>query len=278
LHHVWVTKGIGAGADGDHWSRCRHLLWLQLPLRLSLIQDSWWHLQWICNECEDFSISDGGWVVFKTTRRSGRTSNARCRDGYNTTCWVSLWGSTRLWCAVTACTQHSSWSLCWPSLCSTRGRSHALSDVCNESIVQPRWRGGVHIINWRGYGTRSSGWMPAAISRRNATPRWGNQITPCWHILLLLLNISYNWSCAWVQAVGRHSPIQIFDIRNVEITSSLCFCNRTWGRLLFEWPGRDLNKMGGALQTTLGSQSRLPMSLVRNKMVWNAQHDGISCY
>jgi len=38
MRHVWVTKSMDGTTAGDHWSRCRHRLLLQILLLRSLIQ------------------------------------------------------------------------------------------------------------------------------------------------------------------------------------------------------------------------------------------------
>jgi len=70
---------------GDHSSRCRHRLGLQLPLRLSLILFSSSGSEWISTDRAGFWIRDGGRQVFKTSERSGSDDNAGCGAGYNAT-------------------------------------------------------------------------------------------------------------------------------------------------------------------------------------------------
>jgi hypothetical protein len=62
--------------------RFRHRLQLQLPQPLSLISFCSSRSQWIGNGRADFSIRDGGRLVFKTAERSGSASNAGCEAGY----------------------------------------------------------------------------------------------------------------------------------------------------------------------------------------------------
>ena len=85
-HHVGVTKSMDAATAGDHRSRYRHCLQLQLPLPLSLIPFCSSRSQWICNDRAGFWIMDGSRQVFKTVERSGSASNAGCGAGYNATC------------------------------------------------------------------------------------------------------------------------------------------------------------------------------------------------
>jgi hypothetical protein len=88
--HVWVIKSIATATAGDHWSRCRHRLSLQLSLPLPFLPFCSSHSQWICNDHPGFWIRDGGRQDFKTAERSGGCSNARCRAAYNTMHWVCL--------------------------------------------------------------------------------------------------------------------------------------------------------------------------------------------
>jgi len=55
---------------------------------------------------------------------------------------------------------------------------------------------------------------------------------------MLILTISKRWN-TWfdrsrlrVRTLGKHNPIQMFDITNVGIIPSLCICNSRGGRLL----------------------------------------------
>jgi hypothetical protein len=77
--HVRVTKSMNAATAGDHRSSCRHHLWVQLSLPLSLTPFYTSHSQWICKDRTGFWIRDGGRQVFVTAERSGSTTNAGCR-------------------------------------------------------------------------------------------------------------------------------------------------------------------------------------------------------
>jgi len=186
---------MNAATAGDHWSRCRHRLCLQLPLPLSLIHFCSLCLQWISNDRAGFWIRDGGRQVFKTIERSGSSSNAGCGAGYNATRWVCLWGSAGCWCVTTACTWRGGWSNYWPTLCSGRG------DICNARIVQQRWRGGVLTLNCRGYRTPSLWGIPLASRYGHASLSRGMLRIPRRPTLLVILtisktlNISYDWRC-----------------------------------------------------------------------------------
>ena len=58
----------------------------------------------------------------------------------------------------------------------------------------------------------------------------------------------------------------MFDVENVGIISSACICNGRQGRLLFERPGRDLKKQGGAVYTALDSKSLSPVMTLGDKI------------
>jgi len=60
-------------------------------------------------------------------------------------------------------------------------------------------------------------------------------------------NISYDRSHVRVRVLGRHSPIKMFDTKNAGTFSSAWICNVRCGRLVFERPGRDSTKEGGAV-------------------------------
>jgi len=96
--HEWVTKSMDVATAGDHWSRCRHHLWLQLPLPLSVILFSSSHSQWIWNDGVGFWIWHRGRQDSKTAGRGGTDNNAGCGAGYNATCW----DSSRCWCVTPA--------------------------------------------------------------------------------------------------------------------------------------------------------------------------------
>ena len=73
----------------------------------------------------------------------------------------------------------------------------------------------------------------------------------CTHLVILMIsktsNISSNRSRVKVMAVGKHSPIYMFDIQNFGIIAYECTCNGRRGRLLFKRLGRVSTEMGGAV-------------------------------
>jgi len=200
---------MDAATAGDHWSRCRHLLRWRLPLPRSGIRFGSSRLEWICNDHAGFCIRDGGRQVLKSAERSGSDSNSGYGAGYNAT----QWGPSRCWCPTTACTRRGGWSIYWPSLCSGRGGSHGLSDICKARIVQQRWGGGVLALDCRGYRTPSLRGIPLASQYRNASLSRRKLRIPQRPTLLLILTISktsnilYDWSCNRVSALGWHNPI-----------------------------------------------------------------------
>jgi hypothetical protein len=54
-----------------------------------------------------------------------------------------------------------------------------------------------------------------------------------------------------VRALGTHSPILIFQVKNVRIIACACIIKGRRGRLLFKGPGRVLTKKGGAVKIAL---------------------------
>jgi len=213
MRHVSVTKSKNAVSCGDHRSRCRRRLWLQLPLRLSLNPFCGWCLHWMCTDCAGFRIRDRGRHVFIAAERSITGSNAGCSTGYNMTCWLFLWGSSGCWYTMTPSTQYGGWSTYWPLLCSGWGGCHMLSDSCNARIVQQRWGGGVPILDCRGYWTPSQGGISLASWYRNVSLSRGELVIPWRASLLLILtisktsNISYGRSRGRVRDLVRHCPI-----------------------------------------------------------------------
>jgi len=258
--HVGVSKSMNAATSADHWSRWRHRLRLQLPLPLSLIPFCSSRSQRICNDRMGFWIRDGGRQVFKTAESCGSSSNAGCGAGYDATPCVCVCGSAGCWCVTSACTWCGGWSNYWPSLCSGRGGSHALSDICNTTILQLRWRGGVLTLDCRSYGTPSLRGIPLASRYGNASLSRGKLSIPRRppHLLILMirktLNISYDRRHDRVSALGRHHPIWMFDVKTVGIISFACLCNGRRGRLLLERPWRDSTKKGGVVLTALDSK------------------------
>jgi hypothetical protein len=71
-------------------------------------------------------------------------------------------------------------------------------------------------------------------------------------VLLILsirktLNISYDLSRVKDRALGRHSTILRFHVKNVGKIVCACICNGRRGGLLFERQGRVSTQMGGAV-------------------------------
>ena len=60
-------------------------------------------------------------------------------------------------------------------------------------------------------------------------------------------NISYGQGHVRVRALGRHSPLEMFDINNVGIIGCACIFNGRRDTLLSEQPGRFSTKKGGAV-------------------------------
>jgi len=58
----------------------------------------------------------------------------------------------------------------------------------------------------------------------------------------------------------------MFDVENVGIISPACICNGRQGRLLFERPGTDSTKQGGAVYTALDSKSLSPVTILRDEV------------
>ena len=244
---------MDAATAGDHRSRWRHHLRLQLPLPMSQICFSSLRSQWICNDHAGFWIRVGGRQVFKTDEWSGSASNAGCRDGYNATHWVRLCGSAGCWCVTTACNWRGGWSNNCPSLCSGLGGRHTLSDICNAWIVHRRWGDGVLTLDCRGYRSPPLREIRLAIRYGNESLTNGKLRIPWWLTLLLILtnsktlNISYDQRRDRPRALGRHHPIWMFTIDTVGIVSSVWICNSRRGWLLFARPCRDSTKQGGAV-------------------------------
>jgi len=105
------------------------------------------------------------------------------------------------------------------SLCSGRGGSYAMSDMCHARIVQRRLWGGVLTLDCRGYGTPSLRGIPLASWNGNASlsrEMWRNSRRRT--LLLNLttsktLNILYYWRCDMVRALGWHHRIWMFDVK-----------------------------------------------------------------
>jgi len=58
----------------------------------------------------------------------------------------------------------------------------------------------------------------------------------------------------------------MFNVENVGIISSACICNGRRGSLLFELPGRDLKKQGGAVYTALDCKSLSPVTILGDEI------------
>jgi len=232
---------------------CRHRLWLQLPLPLSLILFSSLQSQWICNEHAGFWIWDGGMQVSKTAERSGSDRNAGCGARYNVMSWVCLWGCSGCWCDTTACTQNGGWSIHWLSLCSGQGGRHTLSDICNRWIVQWRWGGGVLTLDCRHYRIPSLRGIPLASRYGNVSLSRQKLKIPRRRSLWLIQtnskisNVFYDRCRVRVRALGRHSLIWMFNVKNIGNISCAYICNGRWGKLLFDRPGRDSTNKEGAV-------------------------------
>jgi len=155
MRQVWVTKSIDAVTAGGHRSRCWERLCLQWPLPQSMSLFCTWLSQWICNDCADFWIRDGGRQVVMATVRSECDSNDGCGAGYTTTHWLCLWGAAGCWCVTPSCTWRCGERNYQPTRCSRNSGRLRWIDIRHTRIVQRRWRGGVLTLNCTGNGTLS---------------------------------------------------------------------------------------------------------------------------
>jgi hypothetical protein len=57
-----------------------------------------------------------------------------------------------------------------------------------------------------------------------------------------------------VRALGRHSPILMFHVKNLGIIACACRCNGTQGTHPFEQPDRVSTKKGDAVESVLDSK------------------------
>jgi hypothetical protein len=127
----------------------------------------------------------------------------------------------------------------------------------NQTIVQRRWRDGVLTLDCRGYGTPSFGgihlssWYGKASLSRQKLKITRMPTLSLIQMISKTLNLSYYQSCVRVRALGRHSPILMFNFRNVRIIACPCICNSWRDRLLFERPGRVSTRKRGAVKTEL---------------------------
>jgi len=86
-------------------------------------------------------------------------------------------------------------------------------------------------MDCRGYGNPSLGEIPHTSRYRNTSlSRWTLIVPPRPAFLLTLTtsmtsNISYDRSPVRLAALGRHSPIWMFHVRDVGIITSACICN-----------------------------------------------------
>jgi len=92
-------------------------------------------------------------------------------------------------------------------------------------------------VDCRSYGTPFLRAIPLASRYGNVSRSRGKLRIPPRPTLLLIVmisktsNNSYNRSHVRVRALGRHSLILMFDVKNVGIISSPCICNGRRGRL-----------------------------------------------
>jgi hypothetical protein len=86
------------------------------------------------------------------------------------------------------------WSICWPSLSSRQGESHALSNIYNTRIVQWRWGGGVLTLNCNCYGTSSLRELTSASWHGYKSLNWGKSGIPQRpkHLVVLIICNSSN--------------------------------------------------------------------------------------
>jgi hypothetical protein len=109
----------------------------------------------------------------KTMERNRNASTGGYGASYNTTWWVCLCGSSKLWCALTTWTLQSSSSICWLSLCRGQGASNPLSEICMARTVLWRWGGVVLTLDFRGH--RSRAWKDitmATVSNGSGPSHW----------------------------------------------------------------------------------------------------------
>jgi len=165
----------------------------------------------------------------------GPVTNTR----YNATGCVFLHCSAGSWCATTACTLRSGWSIHWPSLCRGRGGSQALSHICDSTIVQRRWGGGVLTLDCRGYGTPSLRGIPLTSRCGMASPSRGKMRIPQRLPHLVFRTNLYEQSRGRVRSMGRHCPIYMFDIKYLGVITCPGICNGRRARIWSDWPGRD---------------------------------------
>jgi hypothetical protein len=104
--------------------------------------------------------------------------------------------------------------------------------------------------------------IPLASRLGNASLSSGKLRFPQRPMLVMFLNNLYDRGCARVWAFRMHSLIEIFDIENVGIISSLCISNGSQARLLFARPGSYWKKQGGALDTAPDSESLSSMTIL----------------
>jgi hypothetical protein len=115
---------------------------------------------------------------------------SQSRTSANTRYNAIHWGSSRCCCAATACTRRGGCPMYWPLLCSVRGGSQGLFDICNARIVQRRWGDGVLTFGCRGYGTPSMRGIHFANQYGNTSFSRRKLRIPQRPTLLLILTIS----------------------------------------------------------------------------------------
>jgi hypothetical protein len=80
----------------------------------------------------------------------------------------------------------------------------------------------------------------------------------------MLLNILYDCSRARVMALGRPSPIHMFNVWNRGIIPTVCIRNGKQGRLLFEGTGGDWKQSEATVYNTLHSKSLSTVTIFRD--------------
>ena len=108
----------------------------------------------------------------------------------------------------------------------------------------------------RGYKTPSLRGIPLASRCGNAALTRGKLRIPQRPMLVSFLNNLYDQCCVRVTALGRHSAISMFHLKNVGGISSACISNGMRGRPQFERPGRDSKQKGDAHQQNIFPSGR----------------------
>jgi len=89
-------------------------------------------------------------------------------------------------------------------------------------------------MDCRGYGTPSMGGSPVASYCGSMSLSRGMQSFRRRLTLLLIQSNLNDRSCVRVSALGRHSPIYLFDFNNLRKIQSVCICQSRRSRLMFE--------------------------------------------